>query len=255
MTTLALPVYDPARLAAALKEHSLPGMRSKTAITRLRRERARRKEAPAARRPLAARAGERAIRLYTAEIARRGGETEIEGRHGTAYLEATDSDDRARLTVLHAEGYRDYGLREGCHWTRLSYLCGVDDTGRWAVRIAGTITCVHGALASITPAEVRRAEAVGRRTRRQGDIHAIETTPTHDTPTGWVGADLRRDPATGAWVTSHYWNGRTRYLTHRPEDGRRHRPLKIPYPVRFVQQRAYQMGRIPVRTTTRAAGD
>jgi hypothetical protein len=234
MTTLALPVYDPPQLAAALQERGLPGRRSKTAITRLRRQRARRREAPPARRPLAERARERALRLYTAEIVRRGGETEIKGRYGTARLGLAGRDNRGRLMLLRAEGYRDYGRRAGCHMALLAYLCGVDDSGRWAARVPGTVTSVGEALAWLTPAEAHRAKAAGRRVRRQGDVYAIETTQAHDTPTGWVGADQRRDPATGGWVTSHHWNAQTRYLTH-PARGRAAAPGSegsLPGPVR-----------------------
>lgn len=251
MTTLTLPVHDPAALAQALRDLGLPGQRSKTAITRLRRDRARRKEHPLDPLPLADRAYARTLRLYTGEIRRRGGETSIEGRYGTAELAVTDRDLRTGLFVLQAEGYRDYGSREGCHWSRLAYLCGTDDSGRWAVRIPGDITSVRSALWWVTPSDVRRAEAAGRRVRRQGDIYAIETTRSHDTPTGWVGADRRFDEPSREWVTSHHWNAETRYLTHRPEDGRRHRPLRVRYPVRFTAQRVYAMG----RTSRRGAGD
>jgi len=244
--------HDPARLAAVLRERGLPGRRSKTAITKLRRERARRNPPPPARPPsLAERARSRMVALYAAEITRRGGETSIAGRYETARLYPSGQDRRARLVLLHAEGYRDYGQREGCHWSRLSYLCGVDDSGRWAVRVPGTVTGTWAAVSWLTPAAVQRAVRLGRQVRRQGDIYAIEMRRQGDTASGWVGDDWRQDARTGRRVTSHYWNAETRYLTHHPEDGRKHRPVRISYPARFVQQRAYGMG----RTSARGAGD
>ena len=243
---------NPAVLAIVLRERNLPGQRSKTAITRLRRERARRNErAPARPESLADRTRTQMVRLYTAEITRRGGEVTIAGRFTSERLYPSGQDTRARLVLLHAEGYRDYGSDEGCHWARLSYLCGVDDSGRWAVRVPGTITGTWAAVSWLTPAAVQRAIRLGRRVRRQGDIYGIEMKRQGDTATGWVGDDRRRDPKTGEWVTSHHWNAETRYLTHHPEDGRKHRPVRIGYPVRFEQQRAYGMG----RTGARGAGD
>jgi hypothetical protein len=252
-----LPIYDPARLAAALAEQQLPGRRSKTAIIRLRRERGRRRDAdlqvpdcppagyqaPGTVRPgLAARASRRLTDACLAEIERRGGETSIEAASRTELLAITDRS--GGLVLLHATGWRYYGGRADSHRrASLSYLCGADDAGRWAARVPGTITAVREALAWITPADVQRAELAGRRVRRQGDIYAIETTPAADTPSGWVGDDRRYDERAGAWVTSHYWNAETRRLIHRPEDGRRHRPLQVSYPARFAQQVAYGMGR------------
>ena len=251
MTLTYVSTADPARLATVLREQNLPGQRSKTAITKLRRDRARRREATVRTTTVADRARERMVALYTAEIERRGGETSINGRYGTEYLYPSGRDLRAGLVLLHAEGYRDYGSRKGCHWSRLSYLCGTDDSGRWAVRVPGTITGTWAAVSWLTPAAVQRAIRLGRRVRRQGDVYAIEMKRQGDTKTGWVGDDRRRDPATGQWITSHHWNADTRYLTHHPEDGRKHKPVRVSYPARFVQQRAYGMG----RTGARGAGD
>ncbi|MFF8618962.1 hypothetical protein [Streptomyces sp. NPDC015350] len=173
------------------------------------------------------------------EIERRGGETEIEGNYGTVYLEMVDRHEG--MVLIHAEGWRTYGHRHPARWASLSYLWGPDDAGAgpWAARVPGTVTTVAGALSWLTPAKVKRAEAKGLRVRRQGDVYAIETTKAHD----GKGAD---------WLPeSHMWRSTTRYLLHRPKDGRRHRPLRLPWPVRFVPQTAYTMG----RTSTRANAD
>lgn len=174
-----------------------------------------------------------------AEITRRGGETSITGRYRTETLAVTGTDERAGLALLHAAGYRMYSARHGAHWARISYLCGTDDNGPWAVRVPGTITGTAAALAWLTPAAVTAALARGRRIRRQGDLYAVETTAAHDTE------------ISGPFGDSHHWNAATRYLTHRPADGRKHRPLHVPYPVRFVPQRAYEMP----RTGRRGYGD
>jgi hypothetical protein len=193
MMSLTLPVWDPAALAAALRERGLPGQRSKTAITRLRRERRARK--PAGGRLLTPqdRLHARLVSLYSGEISRRGGETGIQVSPKTWQpLRVTD---RSRgLCVLHAEGWRYYSRRS---WhAALSYLCGGDEGGPWAVRVPGTITTVTGALDAITPAAARHAAAAGKAMLRQGDLYALETTAAHDTPTGWVGGTLlgRGDP-------------------------------------------------------------
>jgi hypothetical protein len=250
MTTLSLPTYDPAALAGALKERGLPGQRSKTAITKLRRER-RARTGPSYVQPSTVqdRLNARLVAIYSDEITRRGGETMIQtGKNSECGLSVTDR--RGGLTLLNVDGWRYYSTR-GQWRASLSYLCGTDDSGRWAVRVPGNITTVAKALEWVTPADVRKAEWNGLRVRRQGDIYAIETTRTHDTPSCWIGDDRRYDAKAGEWVTSHYWNAGTRTLVHRPEDGRKHRPLRISYPVRFAQQRTYGMG----RGTGRANGD
>jgi hypothetical protein len=269
MTALNLPVYDPARLAAALRDQGLPGQRSKTAITKLRRQRERQRSgltdlrdwgapirarreaernlegfgaAPAIDPALRARLATRLAGAYRAEIARRGGETSIQtDKNSETGLAVTDRQDG--LTLLHVDGWRYYGSSNPARPAALSYLCGTDDSGRWAARVPGTITTVAEAEGWITPADARKAAQNGKKVRRQGDIYAVETTQAHDTPSGWIGDDRRRDKKTGQWVTSHYWNAGTRTLVHRPEDGRKHRPLRLSYPVRFVQQQPYQMGR------------
>jgi len=112
----------------------------------------------------------------------------------------------------------------------------------WAVRIPGNITNISEAMRWITPTDVTTAANKGKRVLRQGDIYAIETTKAHDTKSGSVG-EARVDRETFESKHSHFWDAQTRVLRHEPSDGRCHAPLAIDYPVRFVQQRAYQNGR------------
>lgn len=218
---MGLPVHDPARLAAALKDQGLPGQRSKTAIVRLRRERMRRNVRPARDLTVAQRLEARLIARYAEEVTARGGETEIVTGGRPERLRMTDRQDG--LVLLHASGWRQYAGQRS-HRAALSYLCGNEDGQDWAVRVPGTITTVRQALAWITPADVRSAEAAGRRVLRQGDVYAIETARLHD--------------GKGELPERHHWDPGTRLLLH-PE----HPPLHLPYPVRFVPQRAYGMGR------------
>lgn len=218
MSTIALPTWDPRALATALRERGLPGQRSMTAIRKLRaerRNRTRREPTPAVRDRLYARLTAR----YVAEIARRGGETTV----GDVALRIVDRDPEGRMALLHASGWRDYG-RRGRWRGKLSYLCGQEDGQCWAVRVPGTITNVLSALWWIVPDEVRDAQLAGRRVVRQGDVYAVETT--------------RRYDGTGDLPERHTWDPQTRVLSH-PQ----HRSVTLDYPVRFVPQRAYQMGR------------
>lgn len=234
MTTTLTPrplVEDARALAAWLREHQLPGARSMTAIERLRRERARRNAPAPVPVPVAVRARQAHLEEIRREIRRRGGEIVIEGEHRDYGLEIWDRDRERGLTLVGVEAWRHYSRRFGVRLARLAYLSGVDDAGRWAVRVPGTLRTVAEALAWLEPAEVTQARQAGRRVWRQGDVYAVETTPAHD------GAGAAELPA------AHRWNPRTRYLTHHPEDGRKHRPLRLPCPVRFVRQRALQMGR------------
>jgi len=231
-TTIELPVWNPAALAIALKENGLPGQRSKTAITKLRRERHNRREAAApdwrenerqdgVLYSLTLRANLRVAARYTAEIERRGGETAIEGQYGTSELVIADR--RDGLTLLRADGWRKYG-RQGSRHVSLSYLCGRENGQTWAVRVPGTVATVRSAIDWITPAEAKKALQSGRRVERQGDVYAVETTKAHD--------------GKGDLPESHVWDAEARVLAH-PEHG----TLHLPYPVRFVPQNAYGMGR------------
>lgn len=217
-------------LADFLAANRMPGQRSMNAISLLRRERGRRNTPAPTPRPLAARASEWLLGRVVAEVERRGGETQIEGLYSTECLEVVDKQDG--MVLAHAEGWRAYG-RQRARRVSLSYLWGRDDAGSgpWAVRVAGNVTTVAEALEWLTPAAVKQAMARGLRVRRQGDVYAVETNQVHD----GRGVD--------ALPESHVWRPDTRHLVHRPEDRRRHRPLRLPYPVRFVPQTAYAMGR------------
>jgi hypothetical protein len=227
-----LHTSDPAALAAALREQGLPGQRSKTAITRLRRERARQRPLPdwPPAPSVQARTVAHLTAMYCAEIARRGGETVIDGRYGTQ--EVTIADRRNGLAVMRAEGWRQYGRHGTARWVALSYLCGREDGQVWAVRVPGTIETVQAALAWLTPAAVTAAQNAGRRVERQGDVYTVETTRPHD--------------GKGELPENHTWDAAARTLTH-PQHG----TLHLPYPVRFCAQNAYQMG----RSGGRAYGD
>ncbi|WP_433357775.1 hypothetical protein ACQP25_44355 (plasmid) [Microtetraspora malaysiensis] len=243
MTALNLPTWNPERLAEALAEHGLTGQprhgrrakggkrttrpMTKTAITQLRRTRAR-TAAPAGtntRRPtpldrLMKRLGE----VYRAEIDRRGGESSIDSKDNAVPVTIVDRNPTTRMVLMHAEGWRYYSSRYGHARASLSYLCGIEDGQRWAVRVLGTIETVADALAWITPAGVETARANGRKVVRQGDVYAIETTKAHD--------------GKGDLPENHTWDPAARTLTH-PEHG----TLHLPHPVRFVPQRALGMGR------------
>ncbi|MGW2181280.1 hypothetical protein ACWCXX_24905 [Streptomyces sp. NPDC001732] len=238
-----VPVHNSRALAAYLAEHDMPGRRSMTAIDNLRRARAKNRPAPVpATRPTPAdRLRVRLTRQAVAEIARRGGETYIEGEKGRVAdtLSITERDKATGTMLLRASGWRYYSRAFGSRHVELAYVYGTDDAGPWAVRVPGTITSLAKALEWMEPAEVTKARTSGRRVRRQGDIYAIETTRAHD----GKGSENLPD--------AHEWRPGTRYLVHRPEDGRRHRPLKLTVPVRFVRQRVLEMG----RSGHRAYGD
>lgn len=225
---------DARELAAQLREHEMPGARSATATTKLRRERARRnKGVPTP--SMQQRLGARIVRLYGAEIEARGGETAIYDKSspsGRLRLLDRRTVNGQRLYLLGVNGWRSYSTKSRSRLVSLRYLAGQDDAGPFAVRVAGTITTVLQALDDLTPAAVRDAQERGKRVRRQGDVYAIETTAAHDARTGPV------DPE-----QAHHWNAQTRYLTHRPTRGGKHRPLRLSYPVRFVQQSTYGMER------------
>jgi hypothetical protein len=224
----------PADVARTTKALGLPGYRSGRVIRELRKERAARR--PAAPTTIHERLAQRAIDRYGAVIRRRGGETQI----GRADLEIHDRWDG--FVVLGVDGWRRSSGPYPNRKIHLRYLAGEDDNGPWAVRIPGTINTVPAALEWVTPAEVTRALHAGRHVVRQGDIYGIEVTRRgYEAPTGWVGGDSR--VVDGVNVTSHYWDADARLLTHHPEDGRPHWPLAISWPVRFVQQSTYGLGR------------
>jgi hypothetical protein len=166
-------------------------------------------------------------RIYMKAIRERGGETGIIDRDGTTRL--TISARSSGLCVLHCEGYRAYSKAFGARRARLSYLCGKDDSGYWAVRVAGTITTVSAALDFVEPAEVKAARDKGRQILRQGDVYFVETRERLDC----TGENLPR---------SHKWDFETRTSTHAE-----HAPLLVPFFCKFYRQHAYQMGRTGAR--------
>lgn len=162
---------------------------------------------------------------YVREIISRGGDIEIEGNYDTETLDIEDWDRQTGLAVLACEGWRRYGLQPARR-ASLSYLCGVDDSGPWAVRVPGSIRSISGAMEWVEPAAVRNAREAGRRVLRQGDVYAVECGD-------------RRDRADGDDLPeSHEWAHTSRILLH---EG--HAPLQVPFPCRFYRQRAYEMGR------------
>jgi hypothetical protein len=223
----------PADVARTTKALGLPGYRPGRVIRELRAVRAARR--PQEPTTIHERIARRVLDRYGAVIRRRGGETQV----GTASLEIWDR--RDGFVVLGVDGWRRYPAPHPARRVHLRYLAGEDDNGSWAVRLPGTVSTVPDALEWVTPAEVTRARNAGRHVVRQGDVYGIEVTRKgYETPTGWIGDDLR--VVDGANVTSHHWDAETRLLTHHPEDGRAHWPLVIPWPVQFVQQSTYGMG-------------
>lgn len=229
---------DERALATWLNDNHLPGRRSMTAIVNLRRDRARnRPVAPQPAIPAQERLAEHLISQARAEIRRRGGETAIFGKNDrvTGGLDLIDRDCAQRIILVKASGWRYYSARSPQRFVELAYLYGTDDAGPWAVRVPGTMSTVAEAMAWLTPNDVVKALDKGLRVRRQGDVYAIETTARRDGDGVW---DLPE---------GHQWRKATRYLVHTPADGRKHRPLRLPYPVRFVAQRSYEMGRSGAR--------
>jgi hypothetical protein len=208
-----------------------------TAIVQLRRARARNRPTVARVEPLADRFPRHLVGQAHAEIRRRGGEVAIYGKNDrvTGSLHLADRDRTRRIILVRAEGWRYYSSRTPQRYIELAYLYGTDDAGPWAVRVPGTMRTVAEAMAWLTPNDVVKALDKGLRVRRQGDVYAIETTARRD------GAGAHDLPE------GHEWRTSTRYLVHNPADGRKHRPVRLPYPVRFVVQSAYEMGRSGAR--------
>ena len=132
--------------------------------------------------------------------------------------------DGHRIYLITTRGWQYYSSRVPARYRTLAWLYGTDDAGEWARRVPATATSVLAAIEAITPAVVRDARRSGRRVLRQGDIYTVETSPRYD------GAGVPDLPA------SHHWNPSTRYLTHRPDDGGKHSPLRVVWPCRFVPQ-------------------
>lgn len=169
---------------------------------------------------------------YTAEIASRGGETEIEEKNRSVPLSVTDRDIKQGLVLLKAEGWRHYSNRFGARLAVIAYLCGRDDNGPFAVRVPGTVKTIAQAIDSLEPAEVKKARDAGRTVMRQGDVYVVEMT---------------RDSARQADLPPrHTWSAESRMLAH--EDG--HAPLHVPFACKFVVQSALRMGRLVNQSRT-----
>lgn len=140
------------------------------------------------------------------------------------------ADRKGKLCVLHCEGWRYYSRRFGSRKASLSYLCGEDDNGVWAVRIPGTIKNVKDALDWIKPSYVKKAEENKKRVLRQGDLYIVETKRDQFNEDSMVNR-------------SHFWYRNSRVLVHDPNDGRKHRSIVVNFPCRFVPQSVYRMGR------------
>jgi hypothetical protein len=162
--------------------------------------------------------------IYRKEIVRRGGETTITERDGETRVTVVDR--RDGLCLLRADGWRQYSKSYGARRASISYLCGTDDSGRWSVRVPGTIEHVSSALEWIEPAEVKAAKKQGLAVLRQGDVYAVQTVRKALDGTG------DRLPA------GHEWDAVARTLTHTE-----HSPLHVEFPCRFFMQKAYVMGR------------
>lgn len=227
MSTLLTPteITYPHLLADALRERALPGRRSMTAITRLRRARADAQPSPIS--ALGERADRLALARFAAEAQRREVYTTITGKTGPAApFEIPDraTVDGHRVYLITTRGWQYYSSRVPARYQVMAWLYGTDDAGEWARRVPATAAGVHAAIAAITPAVVREARRSGRRVLRQGDVYAVETLARYD------GAGVPDLPQ------SHVWNPATRYLTHRPDDGGKHHPLRVSWPCRFVTQ-------------------
>ncbi len=187
-------------------------------------------------RPLADRLPGYLAHVYSVEIGKRGGETQIQGENNAYPLRMIDRADG--MALLHVSAWRYYSRGFGSRLASLCYLCGRDDNGRWAVRVPGTCDTVMDALARIEPKEVQSARDNGITVLRQGDVYAVETKRAYD---GKGAATL---------PSNHTWNPETRELRHL--DSRSpHATLSIPFPVRFVAQSALRMG----RTARRGSAD
>lgn len=166
------------------------------------------------------------VARYQGEIIRRGGEIAIEEQNQSVPLSVSD---RAQgLVLLRATGWRQYSRRFGARLASISYLCGQDDNGAWAIRIPGTILTVGAAIDYAEPSAVKTARQNGMRVLRQGDVYIIEK---------------KRDCARQSDLPdSHVWTDEKRMLCHTDTE-RPHSPLYVPFPCKFVQQRALGMGR------------
>ena len=153
---------------------------------------------------------------FIAEIERRGGERGIlttpygAGRSKSYWIDVAPVSAHEGCTLLRAEGWRYYSRRTPVRRSAVAYLCGVDDSGVWAVRVPSTCTSAQVALAWLEPPIVRWARADGRPVLRQGNLYAVQTAR---------GTDSREDRSIGR----HTYHARARVITH-PE----HAPVVLP---------------------------
>jgi hypothetical protein len=161
------------------------------------------------------------------EIRRRGGEIDIVGRYGTEVVDEISR--KWDLVLMRAEGWRQYSRAFGARRAQLAYLCGHDDSGVWAVRVAGTCLSVRDALEWLMPRPVRQALDRGLVVSRQGDIYIIRLSR---------GQADRTARSARTLPLGHSWDTSTRTLHHAE-----HASISVPYAARFVPQRAYRMGR------------
>lgn len=202
--------------------------------SRASREHARQARIAAEQRRERQRRDRQVLELFRRVIADRGGETDIVGQYGTADLDVQDIDPERTMCLLHAEGWRQYSRAFGARWASLTYLCGIDDSGPWAVRVPGSMGSVREAEDWLEPAEVQRARQAGRTVLRQGDVYVIQ---------------MQRDRAAASAATlpeHHRWDESTRTLHHGE-----HAPLKVAWAAKLVPQSALAMG----RSGRRACGD
>ncbi len=228
MTQLLAKGVSATEVFKTTRKYKCPGRRGSIAeINEIRQERAQTRPTRLSR-PLYGRLEDRILARFEPEIIRRGGETVIRGDNHNYHLKLTSRKDG--LYLLTAAGWRHYSNSFGSRYVRLVYLCGTDDAGLWATRVVSTVETVAGALDSLTPSVVKKAQAAGKQVLRQGDLYVYEVRPSSDTPSQ-------------VFEWSHIWDADTRILEHRSQDGRNHEPLHVPFPARFAFQTALGIGR------------
>ena len=186
-------------------------------------------------------AHERHYKNFIVEIQKRGGDVSIDEKRYTNPLQMIDHgrSEGKKVWLLRCEAWRYYSSRFGSRRAKLAYLCGYDDRGTWAVRVPGTCKTVKEALDKLVPREIKVARKKGKRVLRQGDVYAVETTDRYDgagISSPYFAADL-----IGWYVElapEHTWHPNGRFLLH-PE----HTPMQVPFPCRFVVQKALDMNR------------
>lgn len=171
--------------------------------------------------------GKKRFALFLKEIANRGGEISINcgskncsaSQVETKVLNCIDAQrdphGLKQLYLFHVEGWRYYNKNYGNRFVSLSYLCGVDDNGTWAVRVPGTKKTVESALEWCVPSPVQRAYRRKQKVLRQGDVYAVERLKDN----------IYNLPKT------HQWESKTRTLTHE-----QHTTLHVPFKTQFFIQ-------------------